>query len=422
MVAVTGTAGEAGRFRGAIWSRGEAMTLSPLGWIAVAALTLAMFWGSVTTMVAAYHVALIVAFATATLQCGSIVLAVVTPKIATVVQLSAIFAIGLATAGEIEWPWPLAVSALIVWCAFQIVIGLHRRWVLSVVGWFAGFTTLVLIIVLNPVQLATPDRWSHDLLIDATVTLLLLGGIVALGQRRSIREQLAAARRDVELEHARRRYGEERSRIARELHDVVAHSMSIVHIQATSARYRIADLSPEAAAEFDSIAVSARSALREMRQLLGALRPDDVDAEQAPQPQIADIPALSAGAEQVGTRVTVSVHPDALALGAVAQLTVYRIVQEALSNAVRHAPGASTEVAITTDEQGTVMIAVTNQRPPSRALATALHPPDTGGMGLVGMRERLALLAGDLLYGQTGDGGFRVVATIPARTPTEERS
>ena len=345
------------------------------------------------------------------MQCGSIALAVVMPKTAATLQLGAVAAIGFSAAGVVTQPWPVPVAALIVFCTFLSLIGLRQRWPFTIAVWWVSLATFVAIIVLNPVQLAQPDRWGNNLLIEGTSTLLVLAGSVALGQRRRIRDQLAEARRDVELEQASRRLVEERGRIARELHDVVAHSMSIVHFQATSAKFRIEGLDPLAAAEFDDIARSARMALREMRQLPGALRPKDDGVERSPQPQLADLTALTVGPERVGTHTVLNYREDMGEFTPVVQLTIYRIVQEALSNAVRHAPNAKTVIDITETEDGTAVVSVRNE-----ASANALGvpvTPDRGGMGLRGMRERVALLGGLLIHETTADGGFRVVATIP---------
>src|SRR5690606_5052101 len=133
-------------------------------------------------------------------------------------------------------------------------------------------------------------------------------------------------------------------RIARELHDVVAHSMSLIQVQASTARYRVADLQPEAASEFDDIAASARGALTEMRRILGVLRTEDQAAELAPQRGIDDVPALVETTRRAGAAVSLSqaVSDD---VSAATQLATYRITQEALSNAVRHAAGSPISVS-----------------------------------------------------------------------------
>lgn len=316
------------------------------------------------------------------------------PKTAATLQLGAVAAIGFSAAGVVTQPWPVPVAALIVFCTFLSLIGLRQRWPFTIAVWWVSLATFVAIIVLNPVQLAQPDRWGNNLLIEGTSTLLVLAGSVALGQRRRIRDQLA-----------------ERGRIARELHDVVAHSMSIVHFQATSAKFRIEGLDPLAAAEFDDIARSARMALREMRQLPGALRPKDDGVERSPQPQLADLTALTVGPERVGTHTVLNYREDMGEFTPVVQLTISRIVQEALSNADRHAPNAKTIIDITETEDGTAVVSVRNE-----ASDNALGVPvtlDRGGMGLRGMRERVALLGGLLIHETTADVGFRVVATIP---------
>lgn len=188
--------------------------------------------------------------------------------------------------------------------------------------------------------------------------------------------------------------------------------MSVVHMQAESAPYRVADLPPAARAEFRTIAETSRTALREMRQLLGTLRGEE-DAERAPQPGLSDLPALVASTRAAGLTVTLDVLGAADSavedtVGRVTQLTVYRIVQEALGNVVRHAPGADTTVAVRVSDAA-VEVTVTNAAAP-----LAPPPPaDDGGYGLAGMRSRVAALDGTLDTGRTTGGGFRVAATLP---------
>ena len=137
----------------------------------------------------------------------------------------------------------------------------------------------------------------------------------------------------------------ERTRIARELHDVVAHSMSVIHMQATSAAYRIKDLDPASKAEFAQIAAGARATMREMRQLLAVLRDEGADAELAPVPDLSRLADLVESAPRAG--VPVQLRESAAVRSAVifeaVALVAYRIVQESLSNVIRHAPGARTE-------------------------------------------------------------------------------
>jgi len=199
---------------------------------------------------------------------------------------------------------------------------------------------------------------------------------------------------------------EERARIARELHDVVAHHMSLIAVRAETAPYRLPGLPEAARAEFGSLSEVAREALTEMRRLLGVLR-NDQPAALAPQPQLADLPELIDAARQAGVSVELSAPS---ALGRVPPgvgVCAYRIVQESLSNASQHAPGAAVTVSVGHDD-GAVLLRVANG--PGASPGPSGHGP---GHGLTGMRERVALLGGSLSAGPAPDGGFVISAVLP---------
>src|SRR5690348_16931686 len=211
-----------------------------------------------------------------------------------------------------------------------------------------------------------------------------------------------------EAERAQRAVLEERARIARELHDVVAHHMSLIAVRAESAPYRLTGLPDSARAEFSSLGEVAREALSEMRRLLGVLRHDQ-PAALAPQPQLSDLPALVDTVRRAGVSVELSVP---LALGPVPSgvgVCAYRIVQESLSNASQHAPGAAVSVSVGHDS-GAVLLRVANGPGGSAGPFGDDHGP---GHGLTGMRERVALLGGSLSAGPAPDGGFVVSAVLP---------
>ncbi len=230
----------------------------------------------------------------------------------------------------------------------------------------------------------------------------------SVGSRLRSQRALADQTERAEAERARRAVLEERARIARELHDVVAHHMSLIAVRAETAPYRLTGLSEPARAEFGALSEVAREALAEMRRLLGVLRHDQ-PAALAPQPQLADLPALIDAARQAGVSVELSAPP---ALGRVPPgvgVCAYRIVQESLSNASQHAPGAAVTVSVGHDV-GAVLLRVANG--PGRAVA----PPGNEhgrGHGLTGMRERVALLGGSLAAGPAPGGGFVVSAVLP---------
>ncbi|GAB2446992.1 histidine kinase [Nocardia tengchongensis] len=222
------------------------------------------------------------------------------------------------------------------------------------------------------------------------------------------RQALLKSEEETELERARRAILEEKARIARDLHDVVAHHMSMVVVQAQTAPYRIDGLSADARAEFESIGTGARAALNEIRGMLGVLRSDGQLPEHAPQPSAADLPMLLEAAQRAGVPLTWTVDGE---LGAVPEMTglaLYRIVQESLANASRHAPGASVRVHIGCAEE--LALTVGNERP--IAVRTGDHSA-AAGSGIAGMQTRAAAVGGVLTAGPRPDGGFEVHARLP---------
>jgi signal transduction histidine kinase len=203
---------------------------------------------------------------------------------------------------------------------------------------------------------------------------------------------------------------EERARIARELHDVVAHSMSIINVQAATARYRHPDFDAGALAEFEDIGVASRQALDEMRGLLDVLRDGDGPGEKRPQPRFEDLPELIAQAERAGMVVAFASTAErgGAPVGEVVGVVAYRIVQEALSNAIRHAPGSAVEVRCA--RRGDALELVIRNAPGVQAPADG-----DAGYGLIGMAERAASVGGTVRSGATEDGGFEVIAVLPLR-------
>ena len=242
-------------------------------------------------------------------------------------------------------------------------------------------------------------------------TLMFTAATIALdslGSRWRAQRALAAQTERAELERARRSVLEERARIARELHDVVAHHMSLIAVRAETAPYRLSDLSESARAEFGSLSDEAREALAEMRRLLGVLRQDE-PAGLAPQPQLSDLPALVETARQAGVTVELSAPPAMDQVPSGVALCAYRIVQESLTNASQHAPGAAVTVSVD-HEAGAVLLRVANgPGGPGVPSPNGAKP----GHGLTGMRERVALLGGSLSAGPATDGGYVVSAVLP---------
>ncbi|MGW0178981.1 sensor histidine kinase [Nocardia sp. NPDC003345] len=223
--------------------------------------------------------------------------------------------------------------------------------------------------------------------------------------RHSLEGQRAAAR----TERDRAVLLRERARIARELHDMVAHHMSVIAIQSEAARYRDPEMAPQTAAGLATIHDSAVTALADMRRILDVLRSGDTG--NLPQPALSEVGELVESVRATGAAVALSVTGDTAAPGRARGLSSYRIVQEALSNAVRHAPGAAIAVGVAVDETE-IHVVVENEAP-----ARAGNPAAGPGHGLLGMRERITMLGGALDAGPTVSGGYRVVATLPTEDP-----
>jgi signal transduction histidine kinase len=244
--------------------------------------------------------------------------------------------------------------------------------------------------------------------IATVITVALTVAIDAARGRRGARQQLAVESAHVEREQAHRAVLEERARIARELHDVVAHHMSLIAVQAETARYRIDEVPDAVGAEFGAISDAARDALSDMRRLLGVLRNDEA-AARAPQPQIEQIAELIDTARNAGVPVEYSLDGAVDAVPPAVGVCAYRIVQEALSNATRHAPGAIVSVHIHRDRDA-VRLTITNGPGGPIALLSEDQGP---GHGLTGMRERAVLLGGALTAEPLRAGGFSVTAVLP---------
>jgi signal transduction histidine kinase len=244
----------------------------------------------------------------------------------------------------------------------------------------------------------------------------------AMAARRRAQILAAGQAERAELEQARRAVLEERARIARELHDVVAHHLSLIAVRAESAPYRLTGLDDPVGAEFGSLSAAAREALADMRRLLGVLRSDE-PAARAPQPQLTDVPDLVASARRAGVAVALTGPASWGAVPAGVGVCAYRIVQESLSNASRHAPGAPVTVTVGHDPHA-VSLHVSNgpgQLEAARTAEPAAQParaqvakaPEPAGHGLAGMRERVALLGGTFAAGPAPGGGFMVSAILP---------
>ena len=230
----------------------------------------------------------------------------------------------------------------------------------------------------------------------------LVGGLVA-GSRRA---RVLATEKELVEAQARAAVAEERARIARELHDVVTHHINLVVLQAMAASGTL-DRDPERVREpLQVIERSGREALTEMRRLLGVLRDEDAEQQLTPQPGVEDVDALVGSARTAGLAVGLAVSGTPRRLPAGLALTVYRIVQESLTNAARHAAGSRVGVSLRYEPDALDVAVVDDGGAPVG------HAPG-GGRGLLGMRERVAVFAGTIEAGPVPDGGFAVHARLP---------
>jgi len=304
------------------------------------------------------------------------------------------------------WPWG-APQVLALLGAFCLAAVRQRRpalwsmWVLTLIPWLGW------LIVRIP-----------DLNGPASATLVFLAAAIAVdsvGSRQRTQRALVVQTERTEAEQARLAVLEERTRIARELHDVVAHHMSLIAVRAETAPYRLGELPSPALAEFGALSEVAREAMVEMRRLLGVLRQERLTPELEPQPALADVPALVEAARRAGVTVSMSAPASPGKVPAGVGVCAYRIVQESLSNAGQHAPGAVVTVSLDHDADE-IQLKVANG--PGSAALSAPAPLSGAGHGLTGMRERVALLGGSLSAGPTPGGGFLVSAILPIGEPT----
>ncbi|MFJ4045377.1 sensor histidine kinase [Microbacterium sp. NPDC089987] len=351
-----------------------------------------------------YAVAVPLAFLIGAGVCVAPALASRWPRTAVAVFAIAAWTLPLAARADdgLIWPWPWSVPAMLAFTLFVLVVAMLRGWRFGLAAMLLVYLGSLAVPLVRP-GAADPAAVEVDLIVAGSIAAaaLLIGSLLAA--RRRLNTALTHEREHAAVEQSRRELAEERTRIARELHDVVAHSMSLIQVQASTARYRVDGLSAGAIEEFDSIGSSARAALGEMRRILSILRTDDHTAELAPQRGIDDIPALAESTRRAGARVDLEYEVEG-DVSSAAQIAAYRIVQESLSNALRHAPDSAISVSVTTDAES-VWILVRNA-------AREASGGGGAGHGIRGMIERAELLGGELTAGADADG-WRVSARIP---------
>ncbi|OIJ28502.1 sensor histidine kinase [Nocardioides luteus] len=335
---------------------------------------------------------------------GSIALALWRPVEAAGLSLVAVTltALAMISLGRDGWPWmvpPPTLTQLLVLIVLTLVA-----------GWRLAAITLGIQVAAGVVLVVIGSYWN-DLLAPLGEVANFASLALMLGALATVARRLSESRSALREEHERRSVVEEKARIARELHDVIAHNMSLITVQARSAPHRVDDVSPAAEAEFAEIADLAASALRQMRGVLDVLRTEEGQSGRVPVPGIDGLGELFESARGTGQRVEVRGDlPELTDVAPEVGTAAYRIVQEALSNARRHAPSEAVGVDLTLGEQH-LEIRVTNTLDGSSPTAENTG----GGHGLIGMRERAAAVGGSITAGSVG-GEFVVEARLPAET------
>jgi signal transduction histidine kinase len=374
---------------------------------------------------------------------------------ATVVDLALAVAVFVATAdqgtgsefgltGELPWgartliaaavalpllvrrrnPYPLLVAGTAAWVVMSAPWGLmvalytvsarprRPRWYLP------GVAVLALVVLARLLLPATRSPEMSGSL--AVIVAVLVVGVPVLlglwvGARRALIESLREraerlqAQQHLEAERAK---AQERARIAREMHDVVAHRVSLMVLHAGA--LEVARLDPEAARQAGLIRRTGREALEELRHILGVLRQQGDGAPLDPQPTLADLDGLVQRSRGAGMKIALVVEGERRALPATVERTAYRLVQEALTNAHKHAAGAAAEVRLRYGPER-LELTVRNARPPDGRAAGPALPG--GGHGLLGLRERVELLGGTFDAARRLDGGFELRAAVPVEGP-----
>ncbi|MFG2143940.1 histidine kinase [Streptomyces sp. NPDC048696] len=303
------------------------------------------------------------------------------------------------------WPW--TPGAFVAQLAVMVVVTLRTR------PRTAAWMWVLTLVLGTTMDFATNRSYGADTGPMAVTSAILLLIAVVVSIRREAEHKITAEQSVTAFERDKRAVLEERTTIARELHDVVAHHMSVVAIQAEAAPYRVENTPPELAQAFATIRENAVAALTELRRVLGVVRAADYEAPDAPQPTLADLDALLANVRDAGLDVTKTVTGAVRELPQGVELSAYRIIQEALSNTLRHAPGAAARVEVAY-VLGGVGLRIVNGPPTGPAAASP-----GSGHGITGMRERVAMLGGEMTAEPVADGGYEVAVFIPVAMTVE---
>ncbi|MET9557660.1 histidine kinase [Streptomyces sp. NPDC006645] len=344
------------------------------------------------------------------LAVAPVLLVLVRPVAAWWLALAVTAFTGSIAVGSYYSDWPWTPSAFASYLAVMTIVAIRTTprtaawmWVITL-----GYSLVVGALFGGGVGYGST---SAPMLFLSALSLLTVS---AIHIRREAKNEVAVQVSVTAVERSRRTLLEERTTIARELHDVVAHHMSVVAIQAEAAPYRVENPPPELEKAFATIRENAVAALTELRRVLGVVRAEDYDAPDAPQPTLTDLEGLLSNVREAGLTVEKTVTGAVRALPQGVELSAYRIIQEALSNALRHAPGATATVEVSY-VLGGLGLRIVNT--PPRGL---VKPSPGAGHGITGMRERVSMLNGEMTAKLLADGGYEVAAFIPVAASDED--
>ncbi|MFC6984626.1 sensor histidine kinase [Streptomyces cirratus] len=333
-----------------------------------------------------------------------VLMTLVRPVGAFWVALAVTTGLSLVQNRDLTWPWSPATFT--AYLAVMAVVAMRSR--PRVACWLWAIT-----LVFGAAMPVLVSSYESNVAPMAFASALVLLTVTVGNTRRQAEREVVAQQQVTAVERDRRTLLEERTTIARELHDVVAHHMSVVAIQAEAAPYRVKNPPAELEAAFVTIRENAVAALTELRRVLGVVRSADYEAPDAPQPTLASLDRLLANVREAGLSVEKTVTGAVRELPQGVELSAYRIIQEALSNSLRHAPGAAAGVEVSY-VLGGLGIRVVNGPPTEKVL-----PSPGAGHGITGMRERVAMLEGEMTAGETAAGGYEVAVFIPVRRTSE---
>ena len=319
------------------------------------------------------------------------------PVLVVVVAMATVVGVGYVNG----W-WPFAVIVAL----YTVAAHCPRRTAIIA----GGLALLVLAVPISYRVHWSPLNWHAFALVAGRYALLIAAWLLGdnIGTRRAYVRAVEERAEQLEREHeanARRAAAEEQARIAREVHDVVAHNLSVIIVQATAGERVFADDPADAETALRTIGRTARTALDELRLVLGRIGEQEHDL--APQPTLQRLDILLEQVRAAGLAVDLEVKGERVELAPGLELSAYRIVQEALTNTLRHADAQHANVSLEFGAE-TLTVEVTDD-----GHASAEVNGNDQGRGLIGMRERAAAYGGDVEVGRNGSGGFRVAVKLP---------